>query len=201
MVLDAPIASSNSVTSTLFSTDDNRGRDPSRGSDGSEDSGDDDMSDDELNIDFDHPGREKSRNGAVGKRLHTRQLLQMVLQDAQTRLFFKAQSVIQSEIRYYVPKKEDLAWPDVILGKFYALCNATVGRKLIGRILVDANRPRGVTDLREKESISKIFDKDGDGVGSLMKRQDMWYPSLKKMVWVLEQLHDFVKVRPRSAFP
>ena len=32
--------------------------------------------------------------------LRIRQLLQMVLQDAQTRLFFKAQAVIQSEIRY-----------------------------------------------------------------------------------------------------
>jgi hypothetical protein len=40
------------------------------------------------------------------------QLLQMILQDAQTRLFFKAQSVIQSEIRYYVPKSEDLESPD-----------------------------------------------------------------------------------------
>ena len=42
----------------------------------------------------------------------------MVLQDAQTRLFFKAQAVIQSEIRHYVPKAEDLAWPDILVGKF-----------------------------------------------------------------------------------
>ena len=39
------------------------------------------------------------------------QLLQMVLQDAQTRLFFKAQSVIQSEIRCYTPTVQDLAYP------------------------------------------------------------------------------------------
>jgi conserved oligomeric Golgi complex subunit 3 len=41
----------------------------------------------------------------------------MVLQDAQTRLFFKTQSVIQSDIQYYTPKGEDLAYLDKIVGK------------------------------------------------------------------------------------
>lgn len=51
----------------------------------------------------------------LGK-LHISRLLQMVLQDAQTRLFFKAQSTIQAEIRYYVPKPEDLAYPEKLVG-------------------------------------------------------------------------------------
>ena len=51
--------------------------------------------------------------------LHISHLLQMVLQDAQTRLFFKAQSVVQSEIRYYVPKPEDLAYPDKLIGLLF----------------------------------------------------------------------------------
>ena len=50
--------------------------------------------------------------------LHIGQLLQMVLQDAQTRLFFKAQSVIQSDIRYYQPKPDDLAYPDKLVSKY-----------------------------------------------------------------------------------
>ena len=41
----------------------------------------------------------------------------MVLQDAQTRLFFKAQAVIQADIRYYIPKPEELAWPDILVCK------------------------------------------------------------------------------------
>lgn len=49
-------------------------------------------------------------------RLHISRLLQSVLQDAQTRLFFKAQAVIQSDIRSYVPKPEELQWPRVLLG-------------------------------------------------------------------------------------
>jgi conserved oligomeric Golgi complex subunit 3 len=66
--------------------------------------------DDELIVDLDAP-----RQKGLGK-LHISHLLQMVLQDAQTRLVFKAQSVIQSEIRYYSPKPEDLAYPGKLVG-------------------------------------------------------------------------------------
>lgn len=55
-------------------------------------------------------------------RLHISQMLQSVLQDAQTRLFFKAQSVVQSDIRYYVPKPDDTDYPAILGLKFYALC-------------------------------------------------------------------------------
>jgi hypothetical protein len=55
-------------------------------------------------------------SGKLGHRLQISHLLKMVLQDAQTRLFFKAQSVIQSDIRHFVPKVEDLAYPDVLVG-------------------------------------------------------------------------------------
>ncbi|PPR02509.1 hypothetical protein CVT24_001975 [Panaeolus cyanescens] len=115
--------------------------------------------------------KERRENGRVGKRLHTSQLLKMVLQDAQTRLFFKAQSVIQSEIRHFVPRDDDLKYPS---------------------ILVDANKPPTGTEIREKESVSSIFAK-GKGSLSLMEKQNTWYPTLKKTVWVLGQLRDFVK--------
>ncbi len=71
--------------------------------------GDEDDEDDELNLNLENYGHKGLRT------LHISHLLQMVLQDAQTRLFFKAQSVIQSEIRYYVPKPEDLAYPDKLV--------------------------------------------------------------------------------------
>jgi hypothetical protein len=68
--------------------------------------------DEELSVDLDNPKPKKKGLG----RLHISHLLEMVLQDAQTRLFFKAQSVIQSDIRYYTPKLDDLAYPDKLLG-------------------------------------------------------------------------------------
>ncbi|KAG6910079.1 hypothetical protein DXG01_013131 [Tephrocybe rancida] len=68
----------------------------------------------ELTVDLDAAGARRVRG--LGK-LHISHLLEMVLQDAQTRLFFKAQSVIQSDIRYYAPRPEDLAYPDILVGK------------------------------------------------------------------------------------
>ncbi|KAJ7145893.1 Sec34-like family-domain-containing protein [Mycena epipterygia] len=117
---------------------------------------------DELSADLDKP---KSKKG-LGQ-LHISHLLEMVLQDAQTRLFFKAQSVIQSDIRYYVPKPEDLAYPDKLLG---------------------ARPPTGdgVLQLKEKETFSQLFRLP------TLDKQDTWFPTLQKTVWVLAQLHDFV---------
>lgn len=142
--------------------------------DDDDESGDDDDADrseddedgdvDELTIDLDNP--HPKGKGKVGRRLHISHLLQMVLQDAQTRLFFKAQSVIQSDIRYYVPKAEDLAYPD---------------------ILISARKPQSGNEIREKESVSEIFQLPS------LDKQDTWYPTMRKMVWVLSQLHDFVK--------
>ncbi|PCH35965.1 Sec34-domain-containing protein [Wolfiporia cocos MD-104 SS10] len=106
------------------------------------------------------------RGGRRGLRaLQISHLLQMVLQDAQTRLFFKAQAVIQSDIRYYVPKAEDLAYPDK---------------------LISARKPVSGLEMKEKESVSQLFQLKS------LDKQDTWYPTLQKTLWVLSQLHDFV---------
>ncbi|KAJ6500169.1 Sec34-like family-domain-containing protein [Mycena vitilis] len=125
-------------------------------------SDDDDTPADKLSTDLDKP---KSKKG-LGQ-LHISHLLEMVLQDAQTRLFFKAQSVIQSDIRYYTPTPEDLAYPDK---------------------LVDARAPPGGVSLqsKEKESFSQLFRLP------TLDKQETWFPALQKTVWVLAQLHDFV---------
>jgi len=74
-------------------------------------------SSDELTVNLNDPDASQVlKGGKLGRRLHTGHLLKMVLQDAQTRLFFKAQAVVQSEIRHYVPSGDDLKWPDVLVG-------------------------------------------------------------------------------------
>lgn len=51
-------------------------------------------------------------------RLQIDQLLRMVLQDAQTRLVFRAQALVQADVTYYVAKPEDLDYPaKLISGK------------------------------------------------------------------------------------
>ena len=71
--------------------------------------------DDDNNL----PTKSNSDSGQLGRRLQISHLLKMVLQDAQTRLFFKAQSVIQSDIRHFIPKADDLAYPDVLVGMYF----------------------------------------------------------------------------------
>ena len=75
--------------------------------------------DDEFTVDLDsarHPPLRKEKRRGKGNKLHISRLLQMVLQDAQTWLFFKVQAMIQSEVRYYVPRLEDLRWPELLMG-------------------------------------------------------------------------------------
>lgn len=57
------------------------------------------------------------------KKLHIAHLLQMVLQDAQTKLFFKAQAVMQFEIRYYTPQGDDLSYPSLLIGEVVVVVN------------------------------------------------------------------------------
>ena len=82
---------------------------PNTSSSSPSDNGDEDN--DELTVNLDKPQKK-----GLGQ-LHIGHLLEMVLQDVQTRLFFKTQSVIRSDIRYYTPKGEDLAYLDKIVGK------------------------------------------------------------------------------------
>uniref|UniRef100_A0A8H7Y1U4 Conserved oligomeric Golgi complex subunit 3 n=1 Tax=Psilocybe cubensis TaxID=181762 RepID=A0A8H7Y1U4_PSICU len=116
-----------------------------------------------------HTHASKPNTARISKRLHIATLLRMVLQDAQTRLFFKAQAVIQSEIRYFVPGKEDVdGWPGILVST--------------------ANRQQNPAELSEKQSTNQIFKyKDG------RNNEETWYPTLRKTVWVLGQLRDFVK--------
>lgn len=53
-------------------------------------------------------------------KLHISHLLQMVLQDAQTRLFFKAQAIVQAEIRNYAAQPKDLDYPAKLKGEHFA---------------------------------------------------------------------------------
>jgi len=77
-----------------------------------------DGDDDDLTVDLDSARHPLPLRKGKGNKLHISRLLQMVLQDAQTRLFFKAQAMIQSEVRYYVPRLEDLRWPELLMGMF-----------------------------------------------------------------------------------
>ncbi|KAJ6508055.1 Sec34-like family-domain-containing protein [Mycena vulgaris] len=119
--------------------------------------------DDELSVDLDNPNRKKKAE------LHIGPLLQMVLQDAQTRLFFKAQAVLQRDVRYYTPLPADLAYPEKLRG---------------ARVPAPAMEKAGETDKEtEKEPLLRL---------PALDTEDTWFPPLRTTVWVLMQLRDFV---------
>lgn len=71
----------------------------------------------QSNEDEDSDETEENANSKEGLgQLHISHMLQSVLQDAQTRLFFKAQTVVQAEVRYYVPKAADVDYPHILEG-------------------------------------------------------------------------------------
>jgi hypothetical protein len=51
-----------------------------------------------------------------------------------------------------------------------------------------ARKPVSEYETKEKDSVSRLFQ-----LPSLDKKET-WFPTLQKTVWVLSQLHDFVKV-------
>ncbi|KAG9039759.1 Golgi transport complex subunit 3 [Tulasnella sp. JGI-2019a] len=100
------------------------------------------------------------------RRLHVGILLEMIHQDAQTRLVFRAQTVVQSEIRYYVMKEGDLDYPQKLLNAQEQPYDAADD---LGSFVQPLLRLPSLT------------------------RMSTWYPTLKKTHWVLSQLYDYVK--------
>ncbi|KAJ7467170.1 Sec34-like family-domain-containing protein [Mycena latifolia] len=119
--------------------------------------------DEELSVDLDRPRKKKPE-------LHIGPLLEMVLQDAQTRLFFKAQAVLQRDVRYYTPTPADLAYPEKLRGAY------------VPTLVVEKAADTGIET--EKERLFRLPELDD--------AQDTWFPPLRTAVWVLAQLRDFV---------
>lgn len=103
-------------------------------------------------------------------RLRFSVLLETILQDTQTRLVFRGQAVIQSEVLYYSPTRDDLLYPDKLelhKGKQLSLWTDEE-RRLEGEVT-------GFRAPREDAQVS-------------------WYPTLQRTVWVLSKLNTHVNV-------
>ena len=59
-------------------------------------------------------------------RLQIDQLLKMVLKDAQTRLVFRAQALVQAEVSYYVAKPDDLDYPSKLASCECQICRCVL---------------------------------------------------------------------------
>lgn len=107
-------------------------------------------------------------------RLETEVLLKMVLQDAQTRLVFRAQALVQADVMYYVPRPEDLDYPDKLQA-------GASGKPLVQR------------------SLTVSLDSEDDDEPAFLslpppEAQETWYPTLRVTLWVLSCLYTYIDV-------
>ncbi|KAK6910494.1 hypothetical protein I203_104526 [Kwoniella mangroviensis CBS 8507] len=114
---------------------------------------------------------QKKKRKPLG-RLHIEILLKMVLQDAQTRLVFRAQALLSNDVEYYVPKEGDLDYPQ-------KLGSGSTNGKLVQRT----------------KSLS--LDMEDDDEPSFLtlpppEAQESWYPSLRVTLWILSCLYTYV---------
>ncbi|BEI85442.1 hypothetical protein CcaverHIS002_0508430 [Cutaneotrichosporon cavernicola] len=105
-------------------------------------------------------------------RLHTEILLKMVLQDAQTRLVFRAQALIQSDVQYYAAKPGDLDYPE-------KLQSEPAGQPLVRR------------------TVNLSLDDDDDDEPAFLSLpppdgQETWYPTLRTTLSVLSSLYTHI---------
>ncbi|KAI9725041.1 MAG: hypothetical protein M1812_000317 [Candelaria pacifica] len=119
-------------------------------------------------------------------------LVQPTMEDAQTRLVFRAQAVLRDEIENYRPKPEDLRYPPGTPGDYKtgeSNIPATSGRK--GSIA--ASTPSMPQTGRNFERDGEL-DSNADPTWGLNTESTptTWYPTLKKAIWLLRRIYRLV---------
>ena len=119
-------------------------------------------------------------------------LIRTALEDAQTRLVFRAQAILRDEIERYKPKKEELDYParnrQVLLSGTKSQRPAvTSGRK---GSMAEPTTPMPKTPMVVEEGDSPNgrwgFDTEAAFHG--------WYPTLRKAIWLLSRIYRLVNV-------
>ena len=64
-----------------------------------------------------------------------------------------------------------------------------IGNAVLTFFFLAAKTPQTGFEIKEKESVSQFFQPPS------LDKQERWFPTLRKMIWVLSQHYDFVKVR------
>lgn len=113
------------------------------------------------------------------------ELLGTVLQDAQTRLVFRAQYVMEAEVLNYAPKPEELDYPSILIDR-----KGSKGKGKTTSSLAQWQKDNGGTNT------TGVTEEDGIATFKLPPPEVMesWYATLRKMLWVLSSLHSYVNV-------
>ena len=118
-------------------------------------------------------------------------LIRQALEDAQTRLVFRAQAILRDEIENFRPKPADLDYParnrHVSLSGSKSNGPATSGRK--GSIAEPSTPvPKDPMIIDEGDSPSGRWGFDTEAA------LEGWYPTLRKAIWLLSRIYRLVNV-------
>ncbi|MBW0475108.1 hypothetical protein O181_014823 [Austropuccinia psidii MF-1] len=105
-------------------------------------------------------------------------LLKPILQDVQTRMIFRAQAIIQTDVARYQPKKQDLEYPTKLLNYRQSV---KAGNSFELRSHLKDN-----SETAEPANTALRLRLPSEEV------QETWYPTLRKTLWVLSKLHTYV---------
>lgn len=99
-----------------------------------------------------------------------KQLTEPLLQDTQTRLIFRAQTIIQQDVQNYSPSPADLDYPNRLKGA----------------------RGLNLWTSDQQGELTHEFRLPDTSV------QEAWYPALRKTMWVLSHLYGYINVSKSS---
>ena len=137
---------------------------------------------------------EEADNNIDATQLDFSVLIQPVLEDAQTRLVFRAQAFLRDEIERYKPRPEDLQYP---IRNREALLLSSDGQ-ISGKKILSANMlVNAAQSAKTDDGPDSIFEQDTKWD---LELQAGWYPTLRKAVWLLSRIYRLVNVWPSFFF-
>lgn len=123
-------------------------------------------------------------------------LIQPALEDAQTRLVFRAQAILRDEIEKYKPRPEDLDYParnrKVLLSGSENYKSHTVSHRKTS--FAESTTPVPKTPMVVDEDIDSPQEKDSRWDFDSRAVFEGWYPTLRKALWLLSRIYRLVNV-------
>ncbi|PGH35512.1 hypothetical protein GX50_01614 [[Emmonsia] crescens] len=121
-------------------------------------------------------------------------LIQPALEDAQTRLVFRAQAILRDEIEKYKPRPEDLDYParnrKVLLSGSENYKSHTVSHRKTS--FAESTTPVPKTPMVVDEDIDSPQEKDSRWDFDSRAVFEGWYPTLRKALWLLSRIYRLV---------
>ncbi|OJD15070.1 hypothetical protein AJ78_04641 [Emergomyces pasteurianus Ep9510] len=121
-------------------------------------------------------------------------LIQPALEDAQTRLVFRAQAILRDEIEKYKPRPEDLDYPARNRNVLVPESENNKPRSASNRRASSAEptTPVPKTPVVVDEYIDSPQEKDSRWDFDSRSVFEGWYPTLRKAVWLLSRIYRLV---------